>query len=51
METAKQKGNKIIGLCGYQGGKVKEMSDICLHVNIDNMQITEDIHMILDALV
>ena len=48
METAKQKRNKIIGLCGYQGGKVKEMSDICLHVNIDNMQITEDIHMILD---
>ena len=48
MQTAKEKGNKIIGLCGYDGGMVKEMSDICLHVNINNMQITEDIHMILD---
>lgn len=48
MEIAKEKGNKIIGLCGYSGGKVKEMSDICLHVDINNMQIVEDVHMILD---
>ena len=48
MEVAKDKGNKIIGLCGFSGGKVREMSDICLHVNINNMQITEDIHMIMD---
>ena len=48
MEVAKEKGNKIIGLCGYRGGKVKEMSDLCLHVDIDNMQISEDVHMILD---
>ena len=48
MEIAKHNGNKIIGLCGYSGGKVKEMADICLHVNIDNMQIVEDIHMLLD---
>ena len=48
MEAAKEKGNKVIGLCGYNGGKVKEMSDLCLHVNIDNMQIVEDVHMILD---
>lgn len=48
MEIAKQKHNIIIGLCGYDGGKVKQMSDLCLHVNIDNMQIVEDIHMMLD---
>lgn len=48
MEVAKEKGNKIIGLCGYDGGKVKELSDLCLHVNVNNMQITEDVHMILD---
>ena len=47
MDVAKQKGNKIIGLCGYSGGKVKEMSDICFHVNINNMQIVEDLHMML----
>ena len=48
MEVAKSKGNRIIGLCGYRGGKVKEMADVCCHVNIDNMQITEDLHMVLD---
>lgn len=48
MEIAKKNSNRIIGLCGYRGGKVKEMSDVCLHVDIDNMQITEDIHMLLD---
>lgn len=48
MQVAKEKGNKIIGLCGYSGGKVKEMSDVCLHVDINNMQIVEDVHMILD---
>lgn len=48
MEVAKEKSNKIIGLCGYDGGKVKELSDICFHVNVNNMQIVEDIHMMLD---
>lgn len=50
VEYAKKQGNKIIGLCGYSGGKLKELSDIAIHVKIDNMQITEDIHMILDHL-
>ena len=48
MQKAKEKGNKIIGLCGYDGGAVKKMSDICLHVKINNMQIVEDIHMLID---
>ncbi len=48
MEVAKEKNNKIIGLCGFDGGKVKELSDICLHVNVNNMQIVEDIHMMID---
>ena len=48
MNVAKEKGNTIIGLCGYDGGKVKELADVCLHVNVDNMQIVEDVHMMLD---
>lgn len=50
VEYAKMRGNKIIGLCGYSGGKLKELSDAAIHVEIDNMQITEDIHMVLDHL-
>lgn len=50
VKFAKEKGNKVIGLCGYSGGKLKELSDVSVHVNINNMQITEDIHMVLDHL-
>ena len=50
VEYAKEQGNKIIGLTGYEGGKLKELSDIKLHVPVKSMQITEDIHMIFDHL-
>ena len=50
VEYAKEQGNKIIGLTGYQGGKLMKLSDISLHAPIQSMQITEDIHMILDHL-
>lgn len=50
VEYAKQQGNKIIGLTGFSGGKLKDLSDISLHAPIDSMQVTEDIHMIFDHL-
>ena len=50
VEYAKRQGNKIIGLTGYNGGKLMELSDVSLHVPINSMQITEDIHMVLDHL-
>lgn len=50
VEYAKQQGNKIIGLTGFGGGKLKELSDVSLHVPINSMQVTEDVHMIFDHL-
>lgn len=50
VEYAKKKGNMIIGITGYDGGKLISLSDISLHVPINSMQITEDIHMIFDHL-
>lgn len=50
MDYAKEQGATTIAIVGYSGGKMKEMADYSLHVNIDNMQITEDVHMILDHL-
>ena len=47
---AKKCGNKVIGLTGYSGGKLKELSDYRLHVPINNMQITEDLHIIFNHL-
>lgn len=51
VEYAKSQGNKIIGMTGLEGGKLKELSDISLHVDVMSMQITEDIHMIFDHLI
>lgn len=48
VKYAKSQGCKIIGMTGYSGGKLKELSDVSLHVPLDNMQITEDIHMIFN---
>ena len=51
VEYAKEQGNKVIGLTGFDGGKLREISDISLHASINSMQITEDIHMIFDHLI
>lgn len=48
VEYAKEVGTKVVGVTGYSGGKLKELADYHMHVNIDDMQITEDIHMSFD---
>jgi D-sedoheptulose 7-phosphate isomerase len=48
---AKEHGNKVIGVTGYDGGKLDEMCDYHMRADIDSMQITEDIHMIFDHLI
>ena len=50
VEYARQQGNQVIGLCGYDGGKLKGLSDVALHVAVNSMQVTEDVHMVLDHL-
>lgn len=50
VEFAKGQGCKIIGLTGFGGGKLKQISDVSLHAPVNSMQITEDIHMIFDHL-
>mgnify|MGYP003316857077 CR=1 FL=1 len=37
-----------VGLTGYSGGKVKKLSEYNVHVPVDDMQITEDLHIMLD---
>lgn len=47
VEYAKQQGNEIISLTGYDGGKLLQLSDHPIHANINDMQIAEDVHMML----
>ena len=48
VRYAKIQGCKVIGMTGYSGGELKKLSDISLHVPVDNMQITEDVHIIFN---
>ena len=50
IEYANQQGATTIGFTGYNGGKLKEIVDYSLNANIDDMQISEDIHMIFNHL-
>ena len=50
VEYAQSRGNKVIGITGFDGGKLKEICDLSLHAPVNSMQITEDIHMIFDHL-
>lgn len=51
VEYAKAQGNKVIGLTGFNGGKLKELSDVSMHADVMSMQVTEDIHMIFDHMI
>jgi D-sedoheptulose 7-phosphate isomerase len=47
MEYAGLNGAKTVALCGYQGGRIKELADLVIHVPVHDMEITEDIHIII----
>lgn len=48
IETAHQMQIKVIGLTGFKGGKMKDMTDICLVVPSTSMEIIEDAHLIIN---
>lgn len=48
FEYAKEVKGTVIAIVGYDGGRMKKMADYSIHVDINDMQISEDIHMVLD---
>jgi D-sedoheptulose 7-phosphate isomerase len=48
IQYANENDGISVGLTGYSGGKIKQLSKYNVHVPIDDMQITEDLHMVLD---
>ncbi|MFH0259617.1 SIS domain-containing protein [Vibrio barjaei] len=53
VEYAKKVGSTVIGASGFDGGKLKQLSDIKFHVDTqkDEYGLVEDIHMILDHII
>ena len=48
VRYAREMGVPTIGVTGYAGGKLREMADFTMHVDVDDMQIAEDLHMMFD---
>ena len=51
LKLAREQGAVTIGLTGFEGGKLKDLADICCIVPSTNMQHIEDIHMILTHMI
>ena len=45
---ARKIGTPVVGITGYQGGKLKELADYHMDALVDDMQISEDVHMTFD---
>lgn len=50
LEYANERGGISMALVGYDGGRVKEIAKHYIHVNINNMQIVEDVHLVMNHL-
>ncbi|MDC0253345.1 SIS domain-containing protein [Bacteriovoracales bacterium] len=53
VEYATSLGNKVIGLTGFDGGKLSKISNVCINVETPKGEYgpVEDIHMVLDHLI
>lgn len=47
VELANRKKAITIGILGFDGGSVKEQCDIPIHINVNDMQISEDLHLMI----
>ena len=50
LDYASSHGGTTIAIVGYDGGVMKSIADHCIHVQINDMQVSEDVHMFLDHL-
>jgi D-sedoheptulose 7-phosphate isomerase len=48
VEYANKVGATTLGLTGYDGGALRKIAGHGVHIPIDDMQVTEDLHMVLD---
>lgn len=47
IRYANEKGATTIGFCGFDGGNLRKIAQHCIHVQVHDMKIAEDIHSIL----
>lgn len=48
IEYANENEGISVALTGYDGGRLKQISQYNVHIPVDDMQIAEDLHVVLD---
>lgn len=51
IDYANNNGGITLGICGYDGGKLKRIAQNSIWINIHDMQIVEDLHLIFGHIV
>ncbi len=51
VRYANENGGVTLGLCGYSGGKLKELASHVVWANVNDMQLSEDAHAIFGHVV
>lgn len=46
LNLAKERKVETIALVGFSGGKAKAVADVCVHIPVSDMEITEDLHLL-----
>lgn len=46
LKLAKERKVETVALVGFSGGKAKSMVDICVHIPVNDMEMTEDLHLL-----
>jgi len=46
LRLAKDRKVETIALVGFSGGKAKSMVDVCVHIPVNDMEMTEDLHLL-----
>ena len=47
LEYGLSVGAQTVAICGFNGGKIKEIADLVVHVAIDDMEVSEDLHLVI----
>lgn len=51
VDYANDNGAVTLGLCGYRGGRLKEIAQHTVWADVDDMQLSEDVHSIFGHIV
>lgn len=45
VEIAHKNGARVVAISGFKGGKLRQIADFHMHADIENMMVSEDVHM------